>query len=298
LKLERTIPVSLAFPRLFVQTPRSSFFTPAVSSYLLATRHTSLLILTTTAVSSKTQTHIEFSIQSIVSNIRKPYIPNISTSEAMVSFMSEQLSALFTTPIPLNMLNSDEHSCPICHEPYIAPPTKAKGKKTTTPDESEGEWPVSVDMFAEPAGLKHCCGHIFGRQCLITHLNGDGAWRNKCPLCRDIWFGKGAVADDVPAAPAPPPAEEPVATLLRRSARIAARATAPQTPPGSSMSARNGVAQRSRSAARVKRGRSTRRAGFLEEILGALDMQNGDEVNGTLEEVEEILSTFYGGREE
>jgi hypothetical protein len=64
------------------------------------------------------------------------------------------------------------------------------------------------------------------------------------------------------------------------------------------MSARNGVAQRSRSAARVKRGRSTRRAGFLEEILGALDMQNGDEVNGTLEEVEEILSTFYGGREE
>jgi hypothetical protein len=222
---------------------------------------------------------------------------HIPTSEAMITFMSEQSSALFTTPIPLNILNSDELSCPIYHEPYIAPPIKVKGKKTKTPDESEGEWPVSVDMFAEPAGLKHCCGHIFGRQCLITHLNGDGAWKNKCPLCRDIWFGKGAVANDMPAAPAPPPAEEPMTTPLRRSARIAARDTAPRTPPASSMSARNGVAQRSRSSARVKRSRSTRPVGFLEEILGALNMQNGDEVNGTLEEVKELLSTFYGGQE-
>ena len=216
----------------------------------------------------------------------------------MVSFLSEQTSALFTTPIPLKMLDSDDDSCPICHEPYIAPPYKIKGEKTMIPNESEGEWPVSVDMFADPAGLKHCCGHIFGRQCLLTHLNGDGAWRNKCPLCRDIWFGKGAVADHPPAAPTPPPAEGTVAQPLRRSARIAARVTVPRESPASSRSNRNGVAPRSRYAAGIQSGRLTRPVGFLEKILDALNTQNGDEVNGTLEEVEEILSTFYSGREE
>jgi hypothetical protein len=216
----------------------------------------------------------------------------------MVSFVPEQSSALFTTPIPLNMLDSDDVSCPICQEPYVAPPVKVKGEKTKIPNESEGEWPISVDMFADPAGLKHCCGHIFGRKCLLTHLNGDGVWRNRCPLCRDIWFGKGAVADQTPAAPAPPSAEETVAQPLRRSARIAARATVPRASPASNRSTRNGVAPRSRYAARVKSGRLTRPVGFLEKILGALNTQNRDEVNGTLEEVEGILSTFYSGREE
>jgi hypothetical protein len=217
----------------------------------------------------------------------------------MVSFLSEQSSALFTTPIPLDKLDTDENICPICHEDYIGPPIKVKGKKTKTPNGSEGEWPVSVDMFADPTGLKHCCGHIFGRQCLITHLNGEGAWRNKCPVCRDIWFGKGAVAADVSAEPVQAPLEEEVvAQPLRRSARIAAQTLASRAPPAARMSARNGIARRSRYAARVKRGRLTRPVGFLEEILGALNMQNGDEVNGTLNEVEEILSTFYEGRDE
>jgi hypothetical protein len=211
----------------------------------------------------------------------------------MVSFLSEQSSALFTTPIPLYRLDTDETSCPICHEPYIGPPIKVKGKKTEIPDESEGEWAVSVDMFADPTGWKHCCGHIFGRQCLITHLNGEGAWRNKCPVCRDIWFGKGAVPADVPAELVQAPVEEEVvAHPLRRSTRIAAQISGSQVPPASRIS------RRSRYAARVKRGRLTRPVGFLEEILGALNMQNGDEVNGTLEEVEEILSTFYEGKDE
>jgi hypothetical protein len=91
--------------------------------------------------------------------------------------------------------------------------------------------------------------------------------------------------------------EEQVEQPLRRSARIAVRATTSRAPIGSTMSNRNAVASRERYVAGVKRGRLTRPVGFLEEVLGALYMENEDEMNGTLGEVEEILSMFYEGRE-
>ena len=32
------------------------------------------------------------------------------------------------------------------------------------------------------------CAHIFGRQCIETHIRGGYPWSHTCPLCRVEWF--------------------------------------------------------------------------------------------------------------
>lgn len=197
--------------------------------------------------------------------------------------------ALFTTPIPLASLEADNKTCPICHEPYIEPPASGCAH------DSDQEWPVSVDMVAERLGLKRCCGHILGRRCLEKHLQACGDWRNKCPICRDIWFSN-SIANNAP------PSEEPHANAqrefrehspLRRSSRIAFQSTGRRNAPGPRMSDRNGVSRpRPHPSHSVPPSRSTR---FMQQLLSTLEVEHGsDQIKGTLEEVERRLEVLYG----
>jgi hypothetical protein len=76
----------------------------------------------------------------------------------------------------------DRRTCPICIEPYIEPSTSRPSPKDTY------EWAIRVDISATDAGIRKCCGRIFGRLCLEKHINSPGVWHNKCPLCREEWW--------------------------------------------------------------------------------------------------------------
>ncbi|KAF1938317.1 hypothetical protein EJ02DRAFT_315470, partial [Clathrospora elynae] len=210
--------------------------------------------------------------------------------------------ALFTTPVLLKSLAIEDRSCPICQEAYIEPVAPGKkrdednSKEEEEDDQNAKEWPVSIDMVAEHCGLKRCCGHVIGRKCLERHLQSHGAWRNKCPLCRDVWFGNDA-AENTPDEQdqAPPSADDRLRNPLRRSARIAAQMTATRRSQGSRMSDRHGVTRRPQCASVSGRSRSASSAGFMQQLLGMLEIESGgDEVKGTLEEVERRLGALYG----
>jgi hypothetical protein len=191
--------------------------------------------------------------------------------------------ALLITPISLHKL--EEPNCPICREPYCEVPT---GGRTPVANQ---EWAVSVDMVAEWFGPKRCCGHIMGRKCLEQHLQATGPWRNKCPLCRDIWFHEYAPAHAAPTANRPQPLR---AQGLRRSARLAAAAARPGTAQ-STMSQRHGVRARQQEHRSVPQPRQVT-VPFASQLLAALEVESGsNEVKGTMEEVESRLNALYSG---
>ena len=198
-------------------------------------------------------------------------------------------SALFTTPIPLASLEAQDQICPICHEPYIEPP------HSNCTHDSDQEWPVSMDMVAERLGIKRCCGHILGRRCLEKLLQACGEWRNKCPMCRDTWYGHSTVNNAAPSEGLQASAQRDFRAprIPRRSSRLASRATRQRQALGSQMSARNEVRRfRPFEPVRVRPLRST---GSIHQLLDALNVEHGsDQVKGTLEEVERRLETLYG----
>lgn len=177
-----------------------------------------------------------------------------------------------------------DRTCPICLEPYVEP---VRGGPS--PADGAGEWAVRIDMIAEQSGLRRCCGHILGRICLEKHLQGEGPWRNKCPLCRNLWFhvtvANHAATDEQPRASAE--RIYPQATL-RRSSRIASRAAVRQPP--SAHHDRYRVNPRTNCTLR-NAGRSPH---FMRHLLGLLNVSSGsDEVKATLEEVERRLGILY-----
>jgi hypothetical protein len=153
-----------------------------------------------------------------------------SQASADYSAREEAPGALIITPYSIS--SPEDTTCPICHETYSDPPSTG----LNLGPETEQEWAVSVDYAAEWFGHRKCCGHIVGRLCLEKHLNTRGAWKNKCPICRDIWYHEvapeRAQVNEHPATQArlhPRAADE-----SRRSQRIAARldeSQAPSPPP-------------------------------------------------------------------
>ncbi|KAF1842278.1 uncharacterized protein K460DRAFT_370261 [Cucurbitaria berberidis CBS 394.84] len=206
---------------------------------------------------------------------------------------SQPQGAIFTTPVSLSYLEAEDQICPICHEPYIEP---CQSPRAQDPDR---EWPVRVDMVAEWFGLKRCCGHIIGRRCLENHLRARGAWRNKCPVCRDIWLSNSmtaaAPANDEPQASTQHGSE--VSSPLQRSSSVPFQATTQQDVIGPRISDWNRVTRRRpRAPLYVQPLPPT---GFMQQLLGALEVEYGsDEVKGTLDEVEQRLEALYGDVQE
>lgn len=166
---------------------------------------------------------------------------------------------LFTTPIYLNNIPPDSRTCPICSEPYIEP-LKARPR----PEDTD-EWAMRVDMSATDEGSTKCCGHIFGRRCLEKHINSQGAWHNKCPLCRQAWW------------------ITPVETLQHAS-----RGTA------SGQRVHDGGIERRRSSRRQDR---PSRSSLVREVLDTFAVQGmSEQIDATLEEVEQKLALIYRGR--
>jgi hypothetical protein len=206
---------------------------------------------------------------------------------------SSDQGALFTTPLALAALDNDSRTCPICHEDYTEPYTSDSNE---IPGDANKEWAVSVDMVAEIRGRKRCCGHIIGRRCLKKHISGRGLWKNKCPLCRDVWFGINATAHT--GTTTSPRAvrvdhSDRSSQPLRRSLRIAAQATTQRESSVYRMSNRNGVGP-SRRAHRSDRHSDS--SSFVQDLLGTLGVVEGsDQVQGTLEQVERQLEGLYNG---
>jgi hypothetical protein len=167
--------------------------------------------------------------------------------------------SLITTAIPLDSLS--DPTCPICHEPYASP---------SDPNPTR-ECAVKIDFIAEWHGFKRCCGHIIGRNCLAKQVHCGRAWRNKCPICRDVWFHESV--RDVRAEPEPRQRArrtdwgEPMAPF-RRCDRLEAK----------------------RECERRRRGRRW----FQERLRAALGIDDvGGIVYGSTEELEEKLRTVY-----
>jgi hypothetical protein len=208
-----------------------------------------------------------------------------SQASAPRNAQEESKGVLIITPIGLSLLN--DTTCPVCREHYSNPPSTI----SNLDPESDQEWAVSVDHVAEWFGLKRCCGHILGRRCLEKHLNMIGAWRNKCPICRDLWFHEvppvGAQSSEHPATQTrlrPRTADPP-----RRSQRIAAQESRSQGFSLPRMSERSGI---------IREGRHprprTRPPRFIQQLLAALEVKDvKDGVKGTRDEIERRLETLY-----
>lgn len=189
--------------------------------------------------------------------------------------------AIIITPHDPMMLI--DKTCPICKEEY-AHPLDAVRKS-----EHGHECPVSVDLVAEWWGHRKCCGHIFGRKCLVKHLASGAQWSNKCPMCRDIWLHRyppEEVEESLQQRVQPEPAPAPA---VRRSRRIAARAAVQPYPSSRRLSNRAGITHASQ-----PRRPLPPPAYFEQRLLAALRVAEGSrEINGTMADVEERLSTLY-----
>lgn len=192
--------------------------------------------------------------------------------------------ALLISPQPLSSLS--EHTCPICREPYIDISTP---NQEASPDR---EFAVSIDMVAEWHGSKRLCGHVLGRKCFERQLKSKGAWRNRCPLCRDVMFrgddvdegeDDEEVQDDESTVP-----EQPT-MRPRRSTRISARTNSGRNTSLPHMSASSGV-----NRARHTQRSSRRPRHFTQQLFAVLKVcADGDEVTGTMDDVERRLHTLY-----
>jgi hypothetical protein len=210
-----------------------------------------------------------------------------SQASADYSVREEAPGALIITPYSIS--SPEDTTCPICHETYSDPPSTG----LNLGPETEQEWAVSVDYAAEWFGHRKCCGHIVGRLCLEKHLNTRGAWKNKCPICRDIWYHEvapeRAQVNEHPATQArlhPRTADEP-----RRSQRIAARLDESQAPSSPPRVCNRGDVNRGRQSLRTR----TRPPHFMQQLLAALGVENArDGVKGTKKEVYGRLERLYG----
>lgn len=208
-------------------------------------------------------------------------------SPAMIDRTIAQ-GALFTTPVPVSQLKSDNRTCPICYEQYINPSETGYDQQP-----SEQEWAVSVDMTAEWFGLKRCCGHTIGKKCLAKHLHAPGPWSNKCPICRDVWF---CSSEDTRVSAQQQSRQDHTtqgSNTVRRSRRIA-----------NQMIARSAAATRNRtritphSERTFNRRQSCRSAGFTQRLLEALEVPIGsDKVACSLHEAEGRLKALYSRTE-
>lgn len=193
--------------------------------------------------------------------------------------VDESKGALIITPIPLS--NVEQPECPICHEEYIAPPAPGTNK----PAAPRQEWPIKVNLVAEWFGPKHCCGHIIGRHCLELHLNSPGNWRNKCPICRDVWYHTYVPEQTGVTNQQEPSAQEP-SSPLRRSQRIASRSGSEQ--PESALHTNNAQPL----------SQHFRPDHFATRLRAILEVQEGsDHVPGRYEDLERKLSILYSARD-
>ncbi|KAF2877201.1 hypothetical protein BDV95DRAFT_481577 [Massariosphaeria phaeospora] len=208
---------------------------------------------------------------------------NVPQSGAAAQFV------LFTTPIPLSCLEPSSLSCAICREPY--------GEYTPTSvdlEDGRAEWAVRVDISAAHDGGTRCCGHIFGRRCLEKHLRTAGAWHNKCPICRAVWFSYARSDTNQSTS---------TATTQTTSALLNATATVSPRVPWLSRSTlrrrhRNGGIGRV-SSGLSNRGRLQRASGFIQHVLDAFEVEEGsDEVKASVEQVEVTLEQLYRNLEE
>ncbi|KAF2132302.1 hypothetical protein P153DRAFT_284987, partial [Dothidotthia symphoricarpi CBS 119687] len=212
-----------------------------------------------------------------------------NTMQSLSTARAAARGALFTTPISISRLESENRACPICHEQYIEPPVTEHGHQT-----SDREWAVSVDMVAEWFGRKRCCGHIIGHRCLQAHLQASGPWRNKCPLCRNVWFHHSNEDDNLVDEPGQTGETriDPISSSLRRSRRIADQTAVRRETPVTPTRDRAGTNQHSYHTSIRKRSRRT--AQFTQQLLETLEVAVGSvEVRGTLEEVERKLEALY-----
>lgn len=188
--------------------------------------------------------------------------------------------ALFTTPLPLSLLESSDGSCSICLEPYIEPPSHGSAR-----GDQEGEWAVRIELVAEISAWRRCCGHIIGKQCLEAHLRSSGPWKRQCPLCRDVWFRESSRPSRANRQPHQLPAF-PSNERVTRSITIAAGRTS---------------RDRSRSPLHERDEQQTQPStpqdgsSFTQRVREKLQIEDGsEEVGRTLEGVEQILREFYG----
>lgn len=193
--------------------------------------------------------------------------------------------ALLITPLSLSRVS--DPNCPVCHEAYCELPALHQ------PLLLDQEFAVSIDMVAEWHGSKKLCGHVLGRKCFERHLRSKGAWRNRCPLCRDVWFhGDEAIdEEDTDEEVQEDEPSEPDATTIppRRSARVAA-----QTIPGPNISSPRLSVSSGVNRARYGQQQSSGPRHFTRKLLAALEVRaDGDEVAGTMEDVERRLKTLY-----
>lgn len=195
--------------------------------------------------------------------------------------------------IPVRLASLEELECPICQEPYSEP------NRSGQPAGSEQECAVKVDLLFEWFGRKRCCGHVIGRRCLEKQLNGSGAWRNKCPVCRDVWFHEVA-----PQSHARLESDARLETnrstefdssrRRQRGRRVAARMTTNQTSPERGMHDRPLIG-------RVQRRGRLRQPpnNFTRRLRSALGVEQGTDVfRGTTAELEENLKRLYQDMED
>jgi hypothetical protein len=211
-----------------------------------------------------------------------------SQAPALYSAREEARGALIITPYSISSL--EDTTCPICHETYSDPPSTGLNLEP----EMEQEWAVSVDYAAEWFGYRKCCGHTVGRRCLEKHLNTHGAWKNKCPICRDIWYHEitpeRAQVNEHPATQArlhPRTADKP-----RRSQRIEARLAESQAPSSPPLVGNRGAVSRDRQSHRTRT--RTRPPYFMQQLLAALRVEDARYgVKGTKKEVHRRLERLY-----
>lgn len=187
---------------------------------------------------------------------------------------------LFTTPLFLRSLPSDSHHCPICTDPYTeydsnAPDPDLNADTNSAPT---AEWAVQIDISATAQRSTRLCGHIFGSRCLQIHLKSKGAWRNKCPLCRCVWFPETAAPPSEITSERVPWLER---ARMRRSLQIGSR--------GRGEDDSGGVRVNSEMAERLNGEQD-----FLRRVLDTFEIGDGRrEVRGSVEEVTDVLERLY-----
>ncbi|KAH7073267.1 hypothetical protein FB567DRAFT_196508 [Paraphoma chrysanthemicola] len=217
-----------------------------------------------------------------------PTASRLQQSRTSTALKEAPPCTILIRPISLRDIEDEDQNCPICREHYREPPSPG-----CRPEDKQ-EWAVSVEIVAGIDRPRECCGHIMGRKCLDMHLRARGQWRNKCPICRDVWYEVGAVEDaegreEEQAQSEPIPIDPP-----RRSLRIAARDRHRRSTATPMTSDRRGVNRAGREQRAIRQTRSRR---FHQDLLAALDVEEGsDEIGCTLEEVKHKLEALYGSK--
>jgi hypothetical protein len=71
------------------------------------------------------------------------------------------------------VLLSDNTTCPLCLEPYVA---FSADSVTDYPARPGVQW----------SGFQ--CNHVFGRVCIEQHIRSGEEYSVRCPICREAWF--------------------------------------------------------------------------------------------------------------